>query len=50
MFTYKITLTSGRVVTIESSGDPTDHPSFYGRVLSVETLCETPRQLELVGV
>jgi hypothetical protein len=50
MFTYKITLTNGRIVTIESAGDPTDHPSFFNRVVSVETLCESPVQLELVGV
>jgi hypothetical protein len=40
MFTYLITLTDGREVRIESAGDPTDHPTFWGRVASVETLGE----------
>jgi len=38
MFIYLITLTNGHVVRVESAGDPTDHPSFFGRVQSVETL------------
>jgi hypothetical protein len=38
MFTYLITLKDGRTVRIESAGDPTDHPAFYNRVASVETL------------
>jgi hypothetical protein len=38
MFIYLITLTNGQIVRVESAGDPTDHPSFFGRVESVETL------------
>ena len=38
MFVYLITLTSGQTVRVESAGDPTDHPTFWGRVESVETL------------
>ena len=38
MFVYLIHLTSGESVRVESAGDPTDHPSFFGRVESVETL------------
>jgi hypothetical protein len=38
MFIYLITLTNGSVVRVESEGDPTEHPTFFGRVESVETL------------
>jgi hypothetical protein len=38
MFVYLITLTSGQIVRVETAGDPTDHPTFFGRVESVETL------------
>lgn len=38
MFVYLVTLNDGRTVRIESDGDPTDHPSLWGRVYSVETL------------
>jgi hypothetical protein len=40
MFVYLITLTDGRTVRVESAGDPTNHPTFFGRVASVETLGE----------
>ena len=49
MFRYRITLTNGAIVTINSDKDPTDHPTFRGRVLNVETLelidGKTPLQL-----
>lgn len=48
MFVYLITLTSGQIVRVESAGDPTDHPTFFGRVLSVETLGESGKLLHLV--
>ena len=48
MFIYLITLTSGQIVRVESAGDPTDHPTFFGRVLSVETLGESGKLLSLV--
>jgi hypothetical protein len=38
MFIYLIHLTNGESVRVESAGDPTDHPTFFGRVESVETL------------
>ena len=38
MFIYLVTLTNGSTVRVESAGDPTDHPTFWGRVESVETL------------
>jgi len=40
MFVYLVHLTNGQSVRVETAGDPTDHPTFYGRVLSVETLGE----------
>ena len=48
MFIYLVTLTDGRTVRVETAGDPTDHPAFYGRVLSVETLGESGKLLHLV--
>jgi hypothetical protein len=48
MFVYLVTLTSGQVVRVETAGDPTDHPTFFGRVLSVETLGESGKLLHLV--
>ena len=48
MFVYLIHLTSGESVRVESSGDPTDHPTFFGRVASVETLGESGKLLHLV--
>jgi hypothetical protein len=40
LFVYLITTTDGFVTRVQSDGDPTDHPTFRGRVLSVETLGE----------
>lgn len=40
MFVYLVHLTTGQTVRVETEGDPTDHPAFFGRVLSVETLGE----------
>jgi hypothetical protein len=42
MFVYLITTTDGYTarVTLPEGYDPTDHPTFYGRVLDVETLGE----------
>ena len=38
MFVYLVNLANGKSVRVETAGDPTDHPSFYNRVVSVETL------------
>jgi hypothetical protein len=38
MFVYLVHLTNGRSVRVVTAGDPTDHPSFFGRVADVETL------------
>ena len=48
MFIYLITLTDGRTVRVETAGDPTDHPAFYGRVANVETIGESGKLLHLV--
>jgi hypothetical protein len=48
MFVYLVTLNSGQTVRVETAGDPTDHPTFFGRVLSVETLGESGKLLTLV--
>jgi hypothetical protein len=48
MFIYLITLTNGSVVRIESAGDPTDHPTFFGRVVDVETLGQSGKHLASV--
>lgn len=48
MFVYLVTLTSGQTVRVETAGDPTDHPAFYGRVANVETLGESGKLLALV--
>ena len=45
MFVYLVTLTNGQIVRVETSGDPTDHPSFFGRVATVETLGESGLKL-----
>ena len=36
MFTYLVTLTDGQSVRVVTEGDPTNHPSFFGRVRSEE--------------
>jgi hypothetical protein len=48
MFVYIVNLTNGQSVRVESAGDPTDHPTFWGRVESVETLGESGKLLHLV--
>ena len=40
MFVYLVTTTDGYVSRVTTSGDPTVHPAFAGRVLDVETLGE----------
>jgi hypothetical protein len=40
MFVYLVHLTNGRSVRVETAGDPTNHPAFFDRVVSVETLGE----------
>jgi len=48
MFTYLITLTNGQTLRVETTGDPTIHPSFFGRVANVETLGQSDKLLSLV--
>lgn len=48
MFIYLITLDNEHQVRIESDGDPTDHPSFYNRVVDVQTIGEVGKHLHLV--
>lgn len=48
MFIYLVTLTNGRQIRVETAGDPTDHPAFYGRVANVETIGESGKHLSLV--
>lgn len=47
-FVYLVTLTDGREVRVVSAGDPTDHPTFWGRVESVTTLGQEGRILSRV--
>lgn len=48
MFVYLVHLTNGQSVRVVTAGDPTDHPTFFGRVDSVETIGEDGRLLSLV--
>ena len=48
MFIYLVHLTSGQTVRVVTSGDPTDHPTFFGRIASVETIGEEGRHLSLI--
>ena len=48
MFVYLVHLTNGQSVRVVTSGDPTAHPTFHGRVLSVETLGMQGQLLEVV--
>lgn len=48
MFVYLVNLTNGKSVRVVTDGDPTDHPSFFNRVESVETIGEHGRLLSLV--
>lgn len=48
MFIYLVVLTNGKSVRIETAGDPTDHPAFYGRVADVITIGESGKHLASV--
>jgi len=48
LFIYLVTLTDGRTVRVETEGDPTDHPTFFGRVANVQTIGEAGKHLSLV--
>ena len=48
MFVYMVSLTNGSAVRVETAGDPTDHPAFWGRVADVETLGAEGELLSLV--
>ena len=48
VFVYMVHLTSGKAVRVETAGDPTDHPAFYGRVADVTTIGEVGKHLSLV--
>ena len=45
-FVYEVTTTDGYVARVTTEGDPTDHPTFYGRIANVETL--GTKELEIV--
>ncbi len=45
MFVYLVHLTNGKAVRVETAGDPTNHPAFFDRVVSVETLGEAGLRL-----
>lgn len=45
VFVYLVHLTDGSSVRVETAGDPTSHPVFFGRVLDVETLGEAGLRL-----
>lgn len=47
MFVYIVTTTDGFRTRVVTDGDPTDHPAFWGRVSSVETLGEEGKLLTL---
>jgi len=47
-FVYLVNLNSGKSVRVVTSGDPTDHPAFYNRVVSVDTLGIEGQLLEVV--
>ena len=48
MFVYLVHLTNGKSVRVVTDGDPTDHPTFFGRVADVETLGIEGQLLSLV--
>jgi hypothetical protein len=48
MFVYLVTTTDGFIARVTTDGDPTDHPTFHGRVADVETLGEEGNLLSLV--
>lgn len=49
-FIYLVTLTNGKSVRVECAEweDPTDHPTFYGRVASVTTIGLAGKHLSTV--
>lgn len=48
MFVYLVHLTNGKSVRVVTDGDPTDHPTFFGRVADVETIGIEGQLLSLV--
>lgn len=42
MFAYLVHLTNGQSVRVITAGDPTNHPTFWGRVASVEKVETAP--------
>ena len=44
-FVYLVHLTDGRAIRVQTAGDPTNHPVFFDRVVSVETLGEAGLRL-----
>ena len=48
MFVYLVTTTDGFIARVTTAGDPTQHPTFAGRVANVETLGEEGNLLSLV--
>ena len=47
-FVYIVKTTDGHFTRVVSAGDPTDHPAFWNRVESVETLGIEGQLLEVV--
>lgn len=48
-FVYLVTTTDGFVARVVTDGDPTEHPAFWNRVSSVETLGLEDSLLSLVS-
>ena len=46
-FIYMITLSDESQVRVETAGDPTDHPTFFNRVVDVQTIGESGKHLAL---
>lgn len=44
-FVYLVHLTDGHAIRVQTAGDPTNHPVFFDRVVSVETLGEAGLRL-----
>lgn len=49
MFTYLVTTTDGHTTKITCEGDPTRHPTFFNRVLSVETIGQVSIKPDIVS-
>lgn len=47
-FVYIVKTTDGFATRVVTAGDPTDHPAFWNRVESVETLGLEGQLLEVV--